>query len=105
MPSRQNDRQNEEVFPRTDFRESIDGIQGANAVDNGFLRSMTLQDDPDLVSFTIDVKAARRGVATAEALLERRRELDAHYGCVLASDAALVYESMGVQEWSGRKVG
>lgn len=101
MPSRRNDRQNEEVFPRTDFREFIDSIQGTNAVGNRFLRSTTLQDDPNLVSFTTDVKTARRGVATAEALLERRRELDAHYGWVLASDAALVYESMGGKNGQG----
>jgi hypothetical protein len=85
----------EEAFPLTDFREFIDSIQGANAVSNRFLASMEPQDDPDFVSFRVCVESAKRGIAVAKTILGRRRELDAHYGWVLAADAALVYASMG----------
>ena len=85
----------EEAFPPTDFREFINRIQGANAVGNRFLQSMKPQNNADVVSFTVSVESAKRGIAVAKAILERRRELDAHYGWVLATDAALVYASMG----------
>jgi hypothetical protein len=101
MSSQQNDKPVEEAFPLTDFREFIDSIQGANAVGNRFLISMEPQDDPNLISFTADVEFAQRGIAIAEAMLERRCELDTHYGWVLASDAALVYESMGGRSGQG----
>ncbi|KAF3054198.1 hypothetical protein E8E11_012013 [Didymella keratinophila] len=101
MSSQQGEGPMEEVFPATDFREFIDSIQGVNAVGTCILASMKPQDDPNLVSFTADGESAKRGIAIAEALLERRRELDAHYGWVLASDAALVYQSMGGKSGGG----
>jgi len=105
MSSQQGEGLIEDAFTPTDFREFIDSIQGANVVGNRFLSSMKPQDDPDLVWFTADVESAKHGIAIVEALSERRRELDAHYGWVLASDAALVHQSMrckndGGAEWA-----
>lgn len=73
----------------------IDSVQGANAIGNRFLKSMAPHRPQGIPSPTIEVESAKRGILIAEALLERRRDLNAHYGWVLASDAALVSRSMG----------
>lgn len=104
MHSRQSEEPVDEAFLPTDFRQFIDNIQGANTVGNRFLNSMKPRDDPDLISFIADVEFAQRSNAIAEAILERRRELDSHYGWVLASDAALVYESMGGRSDQGAEL-
>lgn len=101
MSSQQNKGLIEDAFPPTDFREFIDRIQGAIAVGNRFLNSMKPRDDPDLLSFIADTETAKCAITIAETVLERRRELDVHYGWVLASDAALVYRSMGGKSGGG----
>jgi hypothetical protein len=93
----------EQAFPPADFREFIDSIQGANDMGNRFLASMELQEIPGLFSFTADVGSAKQGIQIAQAMLQRRRDLDAHYGWVLASDAELVYKSMGGKSDQGEE--
>lgn len=101
MSSQKDEKPAVEAFPPTDFREFIDSIQGSNATGKRFLDSMAPYRPDGPMSLIIDVETAQRNLLLAEALLEKRRDLNGHYDWVLASDAALVYKVMGGKSENG----
>ena len=91
----------ENFVPATDFREFIDSILEANTRGKNFIARVTKSRFSSGPSATMDQHTVHGDLAALGSLLAMRRELDAHYGWVLASDAALVYKSMGGRSEGG----
>lgn len=91
----------ENVFRATDFGEFIDSILEANTRGKNFVARITesrFASDPNA---TMEQHSLHNDLAALKGLLAMRRELDAHYGWVLASDAALIYKSVGGRSEGG----
>ena len=91
----------ESVFPATDFREFIDSISEANTRGKNFIARVTKSRFASGPNAAMEQHTVRNDLAALGSLLAMRRELDAHYGWVLASDTALIYKSMGGRSESG----
>ena len=91
----------ENFVPATDFREFIDSILEANTRGKNFIARVTKSRFASGPSATMDQHTVHGDLAALGSLLAMRRELDAHYGWVLASDTALIYKSMGGRSESG----
>ena len=91
----------ENVFRATDFGEFIDSILEANTRGKNFVARITESRFASGPNATMEQHTVRNELAALESLLAMRRELDAHYGWVLASDTALIYKSMGGRSESG----
>lgn len=89
------------IIPATDFREFVDVVLKADTHDNKFIRRMSVARPPDTASSITRKQCAQHSIVIAENLIHRRREIDAHYGWVLASDAELVYKSIGGKSEAG----
>lgn len=97
MPSKRHDNALDEAFPPTDIREFIDlllgvMVQSARLVERlGSLRTAT-KDPAVVIERPTQV---RKLLLEIDTLMQQRRDRDAHYGWVLASDSALLYKSFG----------
>lgn len=91
----------EDAFPPTHFRAFIDSVLGANAAGKRVIERPALILSSESVPLAAMQHSARQDITTARRLLAERRDLDAHYGWVLASDAELVYKSMGGKSSTG----
>ena len=91
----------ENFVPATDFREFIDSILEANTRGKNFIARVTKSRFASGPNATMEQHTVHGDPAALKGLLAMRRELDAHYGWVLASDTALIYKSMGGRSESG----
>ncbi|KAJ8118927.1 hypothetical protein OPT61_g190 [Boeremia exigua] len=84
----------------TNFRSFVDRVLEANAAGGRIKHevSIIVLCAPPTVKLQ---QSKRRYSEIINRLLADRRELNAHYGWVLASDARLVYKSMGGQGENG----
>lgn len=83
-------------FPATDFRTFVDSLLEANIAGKRVVEVLALKNSVDMELPMMQQQQYRQEhVGIVEGLLAERRNLDAHYGWVLASDAQLVYGTMG----------
>lgn len=88
-------------FQPSDFEDFIGAVLEVNGQDNRFFqRVISLRSRGD-VSESTQKQSAQQAMVVLEELMEKRRDLNAHYGWVLASDAGLVYKSMGGKSENG----
>jgi hypothetical protein len=88
---------NENAYPSTDFREFIDAILEANAQSAQLIACMTFirtSKNPSTTTTELQI-STQQGLVELETLMRHRRDLDAHYGWVLATDSGHVCKSLG----------
>lgn len=93
----------ENAYPSTDIRDFVDAVLDTNTGSTRLIeRVASFRTTSRTTVVTLEQQnLVRQFLAEFEALKRRRRNLDAHYGWVLASDSELVYRSMGGKSKSG----
>lgn len=99
--SKVDDGASQPTFPPTDFRDFIDAVLKSNTESGNFIQHYTLPSFRSDRLRETQMQFAQHGIIAIDELMRQRCDIDAHYGWVLASDAELVYRSMGGKNEGG----
>lgn len=93
--SKVNNGASQPIFPPTDFGDFVDTVLKSNAESGKLIERYTLPPPTSDMLRETQLQFAEYGIVAVGELMRQRCDIDTHYGWVLASDAELVYKSMG----------